>query len=143
MSATQGVREARGRVFTPKSLTISCGSPARLRDPPRRVEWWVHAIHKTTFRAHFTEPPIPSPTGIALTALAGADGVASEISITVCACATTSPVCRVVNPTRIRVHLGIEMRVHDVRFEALHANVHHVQGSTQRWDVLLASSSVP
>ena len=82
-------------------------------------------------------------TGIALTALAGADGVASEISITVCACATTSPVCRVVNPTRIRVHLGIEMRVHDVRFEALHANVHHVQGSTQRWDVLLASSSVP
>ena len=81
--------------------------------------------------------------GIALTALAGADGVASEISITVCACATTSPVCRVVNPTRIRVHLGIEMRVHDVRFEALLANVHHVQGSTQRWDVLLAPSSVP
>ena len=71
------------------------------------------------------------------------DGVASEVSIPVGTCATTSPVCRVVNPTRICGHLGIEMRVLDVRFEALHANVHHVQGSSQRAEVLLASSSVP
>ena len=71
------------------------------------------------------------------------DGVASEVSIAVGTCATTSPVCRVVNPTRICGHLGIEMRVLYVRFEALHANVHHVQGSSQRADVLLASSSVP